>query len=162
MSNHAKSIFLTVHNCKSLIHHVATVHHATPDVNTCVVLTGNQAYVDTAIVNAATNSDVSHCAYVILCFQIPSHIVLAILSHQIIDQIQITAALVAITQNGIRQTKNAAGRNVTNKAIITHTPFCQSFDPCAKLTAEHAKIINDLVRSDGGSCSGFLNKRLLR
>ena len=138
-------------NCKSLIPPVATAHHATHDDNTCVVLTGNHANVESEIVSAAINSDVSHCAYVILCLPIHSQIVLAILSHQIIDHTQITVAIVAITQNGTRHTKNAAGKNVTNNAIITHTHFCPSFDPCAKLTAEQAKIIKAFVRIVGGS-----------
>jgi hypothetical protein len=91
-----------------------------------------------------------------------SPIVFAILSHPIIDHTHSTVAIVAITQNGTRPTKNAAGKKVTNTAIITHTHFCPSFDPCANDTAEHANIINDLVSKDGGSCSGFLNKRVLR
>ena len=134
-----------------MIQPVATAHPATHDDKTCVVLTGNHANVESAIVNAAINSEVSHCAYVILCFPIHSPMVFAILSHPIIDHTQITVAIVAITQKGTRHTKNAAGRNVTNKAIITHTHFCQSFDPCAKLTAEHAKIMSDFVSNVDGS-----------
>jgi hypothetical protein len=97
-----------------------------------------------------------------LCLLIFSQIVFAILSHPIIDPTHKTVAIVAITQNGTRPTKKAAGKNVANTAIITPTPFCPSFDPCANDTAEHAKIINHFVRSDGGSCSGFLKRRVLR
>jgi hypothetical protein len=129
VKSHANNICFIVCTWRSLIPHVATADHATPDDKTCVVLTGNHANVDNQIVAAATSSEVNHCAYVILCFHIFSPIVFAILSHPIIDHIHNTVAIVAITQNGTRHTKNAIGKNVTSTVIITHTPFCQSFDP---------------------------------
>jgi hypothetical protein len=109
--------------CNSFIPPVAAIEPATPDDNTCVVLTGKPAKVESAIVHAATISDTQPWAYVILCFPIFSQIVLAILFHHIIVPIPKTHAITAITHRGTLCTVYACGKKTTKIAIIIPIPF---------------------------------------
>lgn len=148
---HAIPIDLTVSICKFFIHHVAAIVQATHDESTCVVLTGNPKKEEKTIVKAVTISATAHSPYVIGCFPILVPNVSTIFFRPTIVQSPSTHPTVPTTQNGTFEKEYIVGKNTMRIAIRIQTPFCQSFDPCAKLTAVQVLISVALIFHGGVS-----------